>query len=117
MIKETGGGAPGDFPTPIFDVVLKHITVRGSIVGTRKDLSEAIAFAVEGKVKTTTTTRRLDETNAVFDAMKRGAIDGRVVPAMRCYSVTGATPLRGRRFLPIICSTDNASRRRLPGAM
>jgi propanol-preferring alcohol dehydrogenase len=43
------GLPPGDFPTPIFDVVLKRITVRGSIVGTRKDLAEAIAFAAEGK--------------------------------------------------------------------
>ncbi len=32
------GLPPGDFPTPIFDVVLKRITLRGSIVGTRKDL-------------------------------------------------------------------------------
>lgn len=76
------GLPPGDFPAPIFDVVLKRVTVRGSIVGTRKDLAEAIAFAAEGKVKSTTTTRRLDEINAVFDAMKQGAIDGRVVLTM-----------------------------------
>jgi Zn-dependent alcohol dehydrogenases len=76
------GLPPGDFPAPIFDVVLKRITVRGSIVGTRKDLAEAIAFAAEGKVKSTTTTRRLDEINAVFDAMKQGTIDGRVVLTM-----------------------------------
>jgi propanol-preferring alcohol dehydrogenase len=31
------GLPPGDFPMPIFDVVLKRITVRGSIVGTRRD--------------------------------------------------------------------------------
>ncbi|MBN8902411.1 MAG: zinc-dependent alcohol dehydrogenase, partial [Rhodospirillales bacterium] len=30
------GLPPGDFQTPIFDVVLKRITIRGSIVGTRK---------------------------------------------------------------------------------
>jgi len=82
VIKETGGLPSGDFATPIFDVVLKRITVRGSIVGTRKDLSEAIAFAAEGKVKSTTTTRRLDEINAVFDAVKQGAIGGRVVLTM-----------------------------------
>jgi Cft2 family RNA processing exonuclease len=39
------GLPPGDFATPIFDVVLKRITLRGSIVGTRKDLAEAIEFA------------------------------------------------------------------------
>ena len=53
------GLPPGNFPTPIFDVVLKRVTIRGSIVGTRKDLAEAIAFAADGKVKATTTTRRL----------------------------------------------------------
>jgi D-arabinose 1-dehydrogenase-like Zn-dependent alcohol dehydrogenase len=31
--------------------VLKRITLRGSIVGTRRDLDDAIAFAAEGKVK------------------------------------------------------------------
>ena len=36
------GLPPGEFPTPIFDVVLKRITIRGSIVGTRKDLFEAL---------------------------------------------------------------------------
>ena len=35
---------------PIFDTVLKRITVRGSIVGTRQDLEEALAFAVDGAV-------------------------------------------------------------------
>ena len=44
------GLPPGEFATPIFDVVLKRITIRGSIVGTREDLAEAIAFAAEGKV-------------------------------------------------------------------
>jgi propanol-preferring alcohol dehydrogenase len=29
------GLPPGDFATPIFDVVLKRLTIRGSIVGTR----------------------------------------------------------------------------------
>ena len=55
MVRRKGtvslvGLPPGEFPTPIFDVVLKRITVRGSIVGTRHDLDEAIAFAAEGKV-------------------------------------------------------------------
>lgn len=77
------GLPPGDFPTPIFDVVLKRITVRGSIVGTRKDLAEAIAFAAEGKVKTTVATRKLEDINAIFTEMKNGAIDGRIVLDMR----------------------------------
>ncbi|WMT73386.1 zinc-dependent alcohol dehydrogenase [Bradyrhizobium sp. Ash2021] len=41
------GLPPGDFPTPIFDVVLKRITVRGSIVGTRRDLGACPIVAVQ----------------------------------------------------------------------
>lgn len=39
------GLPPGDFAAPIFDIMLKRLTVRGSIVGTRKDLQEALHFA------------------------------------------------------------------------
>lgn len=73
------GLPPGDFPTPIFDVVLKRVTIRGSIVGNRQDLSEAIAFAAEGKVKAKVATEPLDKINDVFKRMKEGKIDGRVV--------------------------------------
>ncbi|GLH77950.1 zinc-dependent alcohol dehydrogenase [Bradyrhizobium sp. SSBR45G] len=84
MVRRKGtvslvGLPPGEFPTPIFDVVLKRITVRGSIVGTRRDLDEAIAFAAEGKVKAEVTTAPLSEINTIFDRMKAGKIDGRVV--------------------------------------
>ena len=73
------GLPPGDFPTPIFDVVLKRITVRGSIVGTRKDLSEAIAFAAEGKVKAKVSVEPLEAVNHVFDRLRAGKVDGRIV--------------------------------------
>jgi propanol-preferring alcohol dehydrogenase len=73
------GLPPGDFPLPIFDMVLNGITVRGSIVGTRLDLLESLQFAAEGKVKATVSTDRLDNINDVFERMRRGAIDGRVV--------------------------------------
>ena len=43
------GLPPGEFPFPLFDVVLNCITVRGSLVGTRQDMAEALAFAAEGK--------------------------------------------------------------------
>ena len=84
MVRRKGtvslvGLPPGDFPTPIFDVVLKRITVRGSIVGTRRDLDQAIAFAAEGKVKAEIKTAPLSEINAIFDRMKAGKIDGRMV--------------------------------------
>jgi propanol-preferring alcohol dehydrogenase len=84
MVRRKGtvslvGLPPGEFPTPIFDVVLKRITVRGSIVGTRRDLDEAIAFAADGKVKAEFTRAPLSDINAIFDRMKHGRIDGRMV--------------------------------------
>ena len=73
------GLPPGDFPLPIFDMVLEGITVRGSIVGTRLDLVESLDFAARGMVKAHTATARLEEINDVFARMERGEIDGRVV--------------------------------------
>jgi propanol-preferring alcohol dehydrogenase len=73
------GLPPGGFELPIFDVVLNAKTVRGSIVGTRMDLHEALQFAAEGKVRSHYSTNRLDNINDIFAAMKQGRIDGRVV--------------------------------------
>ena len=73
------GLPPGDFGLPIFDVVLNAKTVRGSIVGTRMDLQEALAFAGEGKVRTVYRETGLADINAVFAQMKKGDIEGRIV--------------------------------------
>lgn len=69
----------GDFELPIFESVLNRYTVRGSIVGTRKDMQEAVEFALDGKVKATVHTADLDDINQVFDRMKAGEIEGRTV--------------------------------------
>ncbi|HTM82846.1 alcohol dehydrogenase AdhP [Asticcacaulis sp.] len=73
------GLPPGNFPTPIFDVVLKRITVRGSIVGTRRDLDEAVAFAAAGKVKADIRKAPLEDINAIFSDLTAGKIEGRMV--------------------------------------
>ena len=73
------GLPPGDFALPIFDVVLNAKTVRGSIVGTRKDLQEALAFAAEGKVRGIYHEEPLDNVNAIFARLKHGDVEGRVV--------------------------------------
>jgi propanol-preferring alcohol dehydrogenase len=84
MVRRKGtislvGLPPGDFPTPIFDVVLKRITIRGSIVGTRHDLTEALAFAADGQVAAHINHARLEDVNDVFNALKAGRVDGRTV--------------------------------------
>ncbi len=73
------GLPPGTFDLDIFDIVLNRKTIRGSIVGTRMDLAEALAFAAEGKVAVHYSTAKLDDVNDVFERMRAGAIDGRVV--------------------------------------
>lgn len=73
------GLPPGSFPLPIFDMVLNGITVRGSIVGTRLDLQEALDFAGAGKVRATVAKARLEDINDVFARMHAGKIDGRIV--------------------------------------
>jgi len=73
------GLPPGSFALPIFDTVLNGITVRGSIVGTRLDLQEALNFAGEGKVKATVATERLESINSIFARMHAGDIQGRIV--------------------------------------
>jgi propanol-preferring alcohol dehydrogenase len=73
------GLPPGSFQTPIFDVVLKRLTIRGSIVGTRADLTEALAFAARGKVRATFETHPLDAINDVFVRLETGDVNGRVV--------------------------------------
>ncbi len=73
------GLPPGDFPAPIFDIVLKGLTIRGSIVGTRQDLAEAIEFYAAGKIHPTYSRRSLEDINQIFGEMREGKIDGRVV--------------------------------------
>jgi propanol-preferring alcohol dehydrogenase len=73
------GLPPGEFPVSIFDVVLNRYTIRGSIVGTRLDLEEALAFAADGKVKATIETLPLESVNDVFARLRTGKVNGRVV--------------------------------------
>ncbi len=73
------GLPPGFISLPVFDTVLKRITVRGSIVGTRQDLEEALVFAGEGKVATHYSWDRLENINDIFHRMEEGRIDGRIV--------------------------------------
>jgi alcohol dehydrogenase, propanol-preferring len=73
------GLPPGEFPVPLFDVVANCITIRGSFVGTRRDMAEALAFAVEGKVKADIERQPLSSINEIFDRLEHGDVASRVV--------------------------------------
>lgn len=73
------GLPPGEFPFLLLDVVLNCITVRGSLVGTRQDMAEALAFAAEGKVKADIELQPLSAVNEVLNRLQRGNVAARVV--------------------------------------
>jgi alcohol dehydrogenase, propanol-preferring len=73
------GLPPGEFPVPLFDVVANCITIRGSFVGTRQDMAEALTFAVGGKVKADIELQPLSAINQIFDRLEHGDVASRVV--------------------------------------
>jgi propanol-preferring alcohol dehydrogenase len=73
------GLPPGDFPVPLFAVVANCITIRGSFVGTREDMAEALDFAVRGKVKADVELQPLSAINEVFTRLAKGDVAARVV--------------------------------------
>jgi propanol-preferring alcohol dehydrogenase len=77
------GLPPGKMSLSIFHTVLKRITVRGSIVGTRQDLEEALAFAGDGAVSAHFSWDKLENINDIFSRMEDGKIDGRIVVKMQ----------------------------------
>jgi len=73
------GLPPESFPLDIVTTVLHGLTVRGSIVGTRRDMAEALDFFARGLVRPTFSLRPLEAVNEVLGEMERGEITGRVV--------------------------------------
>ena len=73
------GLPPGEFPVPTFDLVANCITIRGSFVGTRQDMAEALALAADGKVKADIERQPLSAINQVLDRLEHGDVASRVV--------------------------------------
>ena len=73
------GLPPGEFPFPLFDVVANCITVRGSFVGTRKDMAECLEFAADGRVKADIELQPLSAINDIFERLEKGEVPSRVV--------------------------------------
>ncbi|MEU4692459.1 alcohol dehydrogenase AdhP [Actinoplanes sp. NPDC023714] len=64
---------------PIFETVLKGITVIGSIVGTRKDLAEVFRLHAAGRTRVLCETRKLDEINGAIDDVLASRVPARLV--------------------------------------
>lgn len=73
------GIPPGDMSLNIFDLVMRAITLRGSIVGTRSDMAHALSLAAQKNIRATIRTARLSDINQIFADMHSVAIAGRIV--------------------------------------
>lgn len=95
------GLPPGDFPVPIFPVVLKRLTIRGSIVGARTDLHEALDFAARGLIQVTRDVRKLEEINDVCADLRAGRVTGRVVLDLRRHVPQGKARNEAREMVAV----------------
>jgi alcohol dehydrogenase, propanol-preferring len=73
------GGKADQIRASISAIVNWELSVRGSNVGTRLDLQEAVDFALRGEVAAKIETAPLRSANAVLDRLRKGKIVGRVV--------------------------------------
>jgi propanol-preferring alcohol dehydrogenase len=73
------GGKADQIRASISAIVNWELSVRGSNVGTRLDLQEAVDFALRGEVAAKIETAPLSAANAVLNRMRKGKIVGRVV--------------------------------------
>lgn len=64
---------------PVFETVIKMITIKGSYVGNRKDSAEAIEFFRRGLINAPYKTCGLSELQKVYGLMQQGNIAGRYV--------------------------------------
>jgi propanol-preferring alcohol dehydrogenase len=63
--------------------VLNGLTIRGSIVGTRKDLAEVYALHAQGRTRVIRETRKLEEVNECFEEVEKGDVKARIVFDLR----------------------------------
>jgi len=71
--------AGGTIQLPIFDTVLKGISVIGSIVGTRNDLADVFALHAAGRTEVVAMERNLDDVNESIVDVLAGQVAARIV--------------------------------------
>lgn len=64
---------------PVFDTVIRMISIKGSYVGNRQDTAEAIDFFARGLIKCPYKTVGLSELPAIYDLMHANKVVGRYV--------------------------------------
>ena len=74
-------GLPADnrLELPVFETVLKGISVIGSLVGTRNDLQDVFDLHAQGRTRVVAQTRKLEDVNACFEEVLAGDVPARLV--------------------------------------
>lgn len=74
-------GLPADnrLELPVFETVLKGISVIGSLVGTRNDLEDVFDLHAQGRTRVVAETRKLEDVNACFEEVLAGNVPARLV--------------------------------------
>jgi propanol-preferring alcohol dehydrogenase len=74
-------GLPADnrLEIPVFETVLKGISVIGSLVGTRNDLADCFALHAAGRTRVVAESRRLEDVNDCFEEVLSGRVPARLV--------------------------------------
>ena len=74
-------GLPADnrLELPVFETVLKGISVTGSLVGTRNDLEDVFRLHAAGRTRVVAQTRKLEDVNACFEEVLDGRVPARLV--------------------------------------
>jgi len=69
----------GPIELDVLDVILKRKTFKGSYLGSRYEMQQALRIAAEGGVKCDTTLKNMGDIHQIFKDMKEGLIKGRFV--------------------------------------
>jgi alcohol dehydrogenase, propanol-preferring len=74
-------GLPADnkLELPVFETVLRGISVIGSLVGTRNDLAECFQMHAEGRTRVIAESRQLEDVNECFEEVLAGRVPARLV--------------------------------------
>jgi len=71
--------AAGAMEIPIFETVVKGISIIGSVVGTRQDLAEVFALHAAGRTRVVEEPRSLEDVNTSMAEVLSGAVPARLV--------------------------------------
>ena len=69
----------GKIETPVSEIVIKGLKIKGNLVGNLKECMEAVELVRNGLVKPKTYVRPFRDLSAVYDELEKGDIAGRVV--------------------------------------